>query len=115
MLGVFGIGNSILGFMFNFPRYKRNNCEQMASLKKMEYTIALCELLFQIHYPLGGLDSKESAGSAGDPGPILGSGRFPGEGNGYPLQYSCLENPMDRGAWQAIVSGFSKSRIRLNN
>ena len=65
----------------------------------MEYTIALCELLFQIHYPLGGLDSKESAGSAGDPGPILGSGRFPGEGNGYPLQYSCLGNPIDRASW----------------
>ena len=50
---------------------------------------------------LGGLDSKESACNAGDPGSIPGSGRSPGEGNGYPLQYSCLENPMDRGAWRA--------------
>ena len=45
----------------------------------------------------GGLDSKESAYNAVDPGLILGSGRFPGEGNGNPLQYSCLENPMDGG------------------
>ena len=44
-------------------------------------------------------DGKESACNAGDPGSIPGSGRAPGEGNGYPLQYSCLENPMDRGAW----------------
>ena len=44
-----------------------------------------------------------SADDLKDPGSILGSGRSPGEGNGNPLQYSCLENPMDRGAWQAIV------------
>ena len=44
-------------------------------------------------------DGKESACNAGDPGLIPGSGRSPGEGNGYPLQYSCLGNPMDRGAW----------------
>ena len=48
---------------------------------------------------------KESACNAGDRGSIPGSGRSPGEGNGNPLQYSCLENPMDRGAWQAIVHG----------
>ena len=47
--------------------------------------------------------SKESACSAGDPGSIPGSGRSPGEGNGNPPQYSCLENPMDRGALQATV------------
>ena len=46
----------------------------------------------------GGSDGKESACNAGDPGLILGSGRFPGEGNGYPFQYSYLENSMDRGA-----------------
>ena len=44
---------------------------------------------------------QESACNAGDPGLIPGSGRSPGEGNVNPLQYSCLENPMDRGAWQA--------------
>ena len=46
---------------------------------------------------------KESACSAGDLGSIPGSGKSPGEGNGNPLQYSCLENPMDRGSWQATV------------
>ena len=49
-----------------------------------------------------GSDSKQSACSAGDPGSIPTSGRSPGEGNGYPLQYSCLENFMDREAWQAL-------------
>ena len=48
---------------------------------------------------LGGSDGKESARNAGDPGSIPESGRSPGEGNGNPLQYSCLKNPMDRGAW----------------
>ena len=48
----------------------------------------------------GGSDNKESVCNAGDSGSILGSGIFSGEGNGYPLQYSCLENSMDRGAWQ---------------
>ena len=56
----------------------------------------------------GGSDGKESACNSGDPGSILGSGRSPGEGNGYSLQYSCLENPMDRGAWQATVHGVTK-------
>ena len=47
----------------------------------------------------GGSDGKESACNSGDLGAILGSGRCPGEENNYPLQYSCLENPMDGGAW----------------
>ena len=51
----------------------------------------------------GGSDGKESACNAGDPGSILGLGRSPGEGNGYPLQFSCLKNSMDRGAWRATV------------
>ena len=63
----------------------------------------------------GSPDGKESACSVGDLGLIPGLRRSPGEGNGYPLQYSCLENPMDRGAWQATVSGVTKSRIRLND
>ena len=58
----------------------------------------------------GGLDSKESACSAGDPDLIPGSGRSPEEGNGYPLQYSYLENSMDRGAWQATVHRVTKSQ-----
>ena len=52
----------------------------------------------------------ESACKVGDPDSITGSGSFPGEGNGNPLQYSCLENPMDGGAWQATVHGVVKSR-----
>ena len=56
-----------------------------------------------------GSDGKESTCNAGDLGSISGFGRSPGEGNGYPLQYSCLENPMARGAWRAIVHGVTKS------
>ena len=56
-----------------------------------------------------GSDGEESACNAGDLGLIPGSGRCPGEGNGYPLQCSCLENSMDRGTWQATVHGVAKS------
>ena len=58
----------------------------------------------------GSSDSKESACNLGDLGSIPGLGRFPGEGHGNPLQYSCLENSMDRGAWQATVRGVTKSQ-----
>ena len=58
----------------------------------------------------GGSDGKESACNVGDPGSIPGSGRYPGGGHGNPLQYSCLENPMDRGAQRASVHGVAKSR-----
>ena len=61
---------------------------------------------------------KESAYNAGDPSLIPGLGRSPGEGNGYPLLYSCLENPMDRGAWWATVHGVPKDSDmteQLNN
>ena len=57
----------------------------------------------------------QSAHSAGDLGSIPGSGRVPGGGNGNPLQYSCLENPMVGGAWQATAHGVAKSRTRLSN
>ena len=57
----------------------------------------------------GGSDSKESACNAGDPDSIPRQGRSPGKGNGYPLQYSCPENPLDRGAWQVTVHGVAKS------
>ena len=60
----------------------------------------------------GGSDGKGSACNAGDPGLIPGFGRSPGEGNGNTLQYSCLGNPMDRGAWWATVHGFRKSRTQ---
>ena len=58
---------------------------------------------------------KESACNAGDQGLIPGLGRSSGEGTSNPLQYSCLENPIDRGAWQAIVYGVTKSWTRLTN
>ena len=58
----------------------------------------------------GGSDGKESALNEGDLGSIPGSRRSPGKGNGNPLQYSCLENSMDRGAWWATVHGVTKSQ-----
>ena len=74
--------------------------------------------MVQLSHPLGfpgGSEVKASASNAGDPGLIPGSGRSPGEGNGNPLQYSCLENPMDRGAWQATVHGVTKSQAQLSD
>ena len=73
---------------------------------------------FGIHggFP-GGAEVKASACNVGDLGSIPGSGRSPGEGNGNPLQYSCLENPTDRGAWWATPSyspQVAKSRTRLS-
>ena len=61
----------------------------------------------------GGLDSKESACNAGDLGSIPGLGRFPGEGNGYLLQYSYVENSMDRRAWRATVHEVTKDTIDM--
>ena len=63
----------------------------------------------------GGSDGKEFTCNAGDPGSIPGSGKSPGEGNGYPLQDSVLENPMDRGGWWATVHGVAKSQTRLSD
>ena len=63
----------------------------------------------------GGSDGKESTCDAWDLGSIPGLRRSPAEGKGYPLQYSCLENSMDRGAWQAVVHGVAKSRTWLSN
>ena len=63
----------------------------------------------------GSSDGKVSAYNAGDPGLIPGLERSPGEGNGNRLQYSCLENPMDRRAWEAAVHGVTKSWTRLSD
>ena len=62
----------------------------------------------------GGALVKNPPANAGDPGSIPGSRRSPGEGNGNSLEYSCLDNPMDRGAWQATVHGVAKSQTRLS-
>ena len=73
---------------------------------------------FSQHYHWGfpgSSDSKVSAYNAGNLGPIPGSGRSPGEGNGNPFQYSCLENPKDQGAWWATVHGVTKSQTRLSD
>ena len=69
----------------------------------------LSDFHFHMGFP-GGSDSKESSCNAGDLGLIPGWGRCPGEGNGHPLQYSGLENSMDRGACQATVNGVAKTR-----
>ena len=63
----------------------------------------------------GGFNGEESACNVGDPGSVPGLGRSPGEGNGNPLQYSCLENPMDREAWQATIHRVSKGWTRLSD
>ena len=82
----------------------------------------LCRLSFLLlplgrpnpHGIAGGSEVKASACNAGDLGSIPGSGTSPGEGNGNPLQYSCLENPMDGGALWVTVHGVAKSRTRLS-
>ena len=63
----------------------------------------------------GGSDGKESTCNAGDPDSVPGSRRSPGEGNGNPLQYSCLGNPVDRGPWRAAVHDVSKSQTWLSD
>ena len=71
-------------------------------------------MLLVLDFP-GGSDDKVSAYNKGDPGSIPGSGRSPGEGNGDPLQFPCLENPMDRRAWWAAVHGVAKSWTQLSD
>ena len=68
----------------------------------------ILEVAFSFHFP-GGSDGKESACSGGDLGLISGLGRAPGGGHGNPAQYSCLENSMDRGAWQVTVHSWKES------
>ena len=70
---------------------------------------------FHWHCFLSGLEGKVSACNAGEPGSIPELGRSPGEENGNPLQYPCLENPMDGGAWEAAVHGVAKSRTQLSD
>ena len=71
------------------------------------------QVVFHVGFPSGS-EGKESACNARDLGSISGLGRSPGEENGNPLQHSCLENPMDRGAWWATVHGVAQSRTRLS-
>ena len=76
------------------------------------FILIYCFMYLVFH---GGSDSKESTHNVGDLSSIPAWGRSPGEGNGYPLHYPCLENPMDRGAWWTTVDGISKSQTRLSN
>ena len=71
-------------------------------------------MLVPLGFP-GGSEVKASACNEGDLGSIPELGRYPGEGNSYPLQYSGLENSMDRGAWQAAVHSIAKSQTRLSD
>ena len=75
------------------------------------YDLALVVIQYHFWGFPGGSDGKESALKAGDPASTPGLGRFHGEGNGHPLQYSCLENSMDRGAWRATVHGVTKKTL----
>ena len=81
----------------------------LAKEVKKTWSGNLKEPVLQIKGFPGSSDSKESACSAGNLGSIPGLGRCPGEGNGNPLQYSCLENPMDRGPWWATVHRVTES------
>ena len=74
-------------------------------MKYQDVYLLISKVEIAFHWWLSG---KESACQAGDSGSIPGLGRSPGEGNGDPLQYSCLGNPMDRGAWWATVHGVPK-------
>ena len=92
---------------------------RVASLQS-RYRCVITSCVFCLHpintpLPTGGSDGKTSAYNAGDPGSIPGSGRSPGEGNGNPPQYSCLENPMEGGSWWATVHGVAKSQTGLSD
>ena len=82
-------------------------------IKQLLFTVRLRTQYFK-WTPLSS-NGKESACNAGHPGWIPGSGRSSGEENDYPLQYSCLENPMDREAWRATVCGITKIRTQLSD
>ena len=100
-------------FRFNDDNVNQKSCRMKATtavfLKRKKTQDSIHHLISDLLMgaPCGS-DSKESACSAGDPGSISGSGRSSGEGNGYLLQYSCLENSMDRGAWWATVHGVAE-------
>ena len=82
-------------------------------MKYVSFWSALLVSCNSLGFP-GGSEVKASTCNVGDLGLIPGLGRSPGEGNGNPLQYSCLENPMDGGAWWATILGVAKSRTRLS-
>ena len=83
-------------------------CTQVMSVNVVKHRINYRHIMMREGFPCGSA-GKETACNSGDLGSTPGLGRSPGEGNGYPLQYSCLENFMDRGAWWATVHEITKS------
>ena len=94
-----------------FRLLPKTKWKPLKSSKQMSYFRVLSK---RMGFP-GGSDGKESACNVGDPGSIPGLGRVPGEGNAYPVQYSCLENSMNRGTQWATVHGFTKSQTQLSD
>ena len=87
--------------------------QEEAASKRLGKEVPLEGTISYLKFPMGfpgDSDGKGSTCNAGDLGLISGLGRRPGEGNDYPFQYSCLENPTDRGAWRAIIHGIPKSQ-----
>ena len=96
-------------FLFSFLVVDIRNVCLIFLMTKIIQLLKLCYSKTSLGFP-GGSVGKESVCNARDPGLIPGLGRSPGEGNGSPLQYSCLENPMDSRAWWVIIHGDAKSQ-----
>ena len=112
--------SSWCSFMFVLPQRTVHepmvNAGTLPKVTKLSKSVTL--FLLGVGYTEGfpgGSDSEDSTCNAGDPGSVPGMGRFPGEGSSNLLQYSCLENSMDRGSWRATVHGVTKSRTRLSD
>ena len=91
---------------FSLPDFTTQHVFTSITTLVTEFYLSMCQLGFP-----GSTAVKNppvNAGDTGDPGSVPGSGRYPGEGNGDPLQYSCLGNTMDRGAWRATIHGVAK-------
>ena len=109
--------NVVLLLLRNFEKkkYRTSYWQSPSAVWPLLFTdllLWICSVFIKIHQCiwsfLGGSVVKNVPASAGDPSSTSGSGRSPGGGHGNPLQYSCLENPMDRGAWQAAVHEVEK-------
>ena len=97
------------------PSHPLSSPSSAVNLSQHHFSVKIYIWQYHLFLKTVGSDGKESAHNVGDLGLIPESRRSPGEGNGNPLQYSCLENPMDGGAWWATALGVAKSRTRLRN